>query len=473
MIHTQVKTKSLTNTHLAIAVVFAFVAGGLAFAAAPARNRIVAPKCGMNSFRAVSPIRCPLNQASGADISCYDGTKKSYRPNRCMSLKDLQAYGQTTVCLNRCVPQPLPAVAVATGTVHMRTTNFLASYQNRLVFSAGGTSGMHTAVELTASPVEDVTVESLTFHVTGGNYFMSERTPGLDQNRVSSDAEVAELLNSVNIYPPDRQVPGFVGQASTNGNTTFTIPLNNVVVRAGQSITLPFNFVFNPSSSSTVFTPSLVAGVFRGVASGERLVSDILANAEVWPTFDIMPARLNVYSNFQAEQLLARNQVLFMFQMETRENFNSISGQPVDVLLQSLPLSLLKSEHVALDNLQLCRSGFDSCIDLFAVTSTPNEVSLGVTPNQAGIDFNNLPAGFENFGRIRAAEITTFTLIGRVNNPIDGFVQGKIPNLNSGNAILYGTDANENSIIDRVIGFWPFQHMVAERMDLLGSVVAN
>ncbi|OGH66233.1 MAG: hypothetical protein A3B90_02505 [Candidatus Magasanikbacteria bacterium RIFCSPHIGHO2_02_FULL_41_13] len=472
MTETKTKTKSLTNTHLAVAVVLAFIAGGFAFAAAPAGNRLGGPKCGMNMFKAVSPMRCGQNQASGADITCHDGSKKSYRPNRCMSLKDLQAYARVA-CANRCVPQPLPLVAVATGTVHMRTTNFLSSYQNRLVFSAGGTSGMHTAVELTASPVEDVAVESLTFQVTGGNYFMSDVSPGLDQNRVSSDAEVAALLTSVNIYPPDRQVPGFVGQASTNGNTVFTIPLNNVIIPAGETIQMPFSFVFNPSPSSTVFTPSLVGGSFRGLASAQRLNADVLANAEVWPTFDIMPARLNIYSNFQAGQLLAGNQALFLFQMETRGNFNSISGQAVDVLLQSLPLSLLKSEHVDLNNLQLCRSGFDSCIDLFVVTSTPNEIGLGLTPNQAGIDFNNLPAGFENFGRIRAAGTTTFTLIGRVNNPIDGFVQGKIPNLNSGNAVLYGTDANENNIIDRVVGFWPFQDVAPGRMDLLGPVVAN
>ena len=56
MIDTQVKTKQVSSTQLTVAALAAFIASGLAFAAAPAQP-LAAPKCGVNTSAVVTTIK--------------------------------------------------------------------------------------------------------------------------------------------------------------------------------------------------------------------------------------------------------------------------------------------------------------------------------------------------------------------------------------------------------------------------------
>lgn len=105
MIDTQVKTKQVTNTKLVVATFAAFMAGGLAFAAAPAQQA-AAPKCGVNSAAIVTTAKgCAPGQYPGIDFTCQDGSKVQHRPGVCTSAAELNNFAKNA-CANKCSRAP-------------------------------------------------------------------------------------------------------------------------------------------------------------------------------------------------------------------------------------------------------------------------------------------------------------------------------------------------------------------------------
>ncbi len=114
MIDTQVKTKQVSSTQLTVAALAAFIASGLAFAAAPAQP-LAAPKCGVNTSAVVTTIKgCAPGQYSGIDVTCQDGSKMQHRPGICTSAADLNNFARTA-CANKCSAVPI----VARGTLSL------------------------------------------------------------------------------------------------------------------------------------------------------------------------------------------------------------------------------------------------------------------------------------------------------------------------------------------------------------------
>lgn len=87
MIDTQVKTKSVTNTQLAVAVGVAVLAGGLAFAAAPrANNAVNACTVQTITFGDV----CGRDKVRGASYVCSDGSSGRVTGSNCRTLTKIQ-----------------------------------------------------------------------------------------------------------------------------------------------------------------------------------------------------------------------------------------------------------------------------------------------------------------------------------------------------------------------------------------------
>jgi hypothetical protein len=85
---TKVKTQSVTNTQIAVAVGVAILAGGLAFAASP-RNRQKAPACTVESIEWVNS--CPrAGQYHTARYVCSDGSTGQAAGNGCRTTSKLQ-----------------------------------------------------------------------------------------------------------------------------------------------------------------------------------------------------------------------------------------------------------------------------------------------------------------------------------------------------------------------------------------------
>ena len=96
MRHTKTRTHSVTNTQLATAVLAAFLAGGLAFAAAPASQLapVESPKCSVSEIR-FSTV-CAKNAYSKIIIKCSD--EFTVNPmNQCLTSDQIQALA-TKIC---------------------------------------------------------------------------------------------------------------------------------------------------------------------------------------------------------------------------------------------------------------------------------------------------------------------------------------------------------------------------------------
>lgn len=97
---TKVKTQSVTNTQIAVAVGVALLAGGLAFAAAP-RNKQKAPACTVESIEWVNS--CPkAGQYHTARYVCSDGSTGQAAGNGCRTTSKLQQVVDRACSRKRC-----------------------------------------------------------------------------------------------------------------------------------------------------------------------------------------------------------------------------------------------------------------------------------------------------------------------------------------------------------------------------------
>lgn len=97
---TQVKTKSITNTQIAVAVAVAVLAGGLAFAASPRNKR--APACTVASVEFVNS--CPKGgKYHTANFVCSDGSTGKVVGNTCRTTSKLQQAIERACSRKKCV----------------------------------------------------------------------------------------------------------------------------------------------------------------------------------------------------------------------------------------------------------------------------------------------------------------------------------------------------------------------------------
>ncbi len=104
-----VKTKSVTNTQIMVAVVALAIAGGLAFAALPAKKgnfalNEVAGKCGVNSIKLSQS--CGKGSYRGIDVVCHDGEEFTFGGSS--SCKPSRTWNQLAqnACVGHCAVPP-------------------------------------------------------------------------------------------------------------------------------------------------------------------------------------------------------------------------------------------------------------------------------------------------------------------------------------------------------------------------------
>jgi len=112
---TKVKTQSVTNTQIAVAVGVAILAGGLAFAAAP-RNKQKAPACTVESVEWINS--CPkAGQYHTARYVCSDGSTGQAAGNGCRTTSKLQQVVDRACSRKQCSANVLAKRAAAAGAV--------------------------------------------------------------------------------------------------------------------------------------------------------------------------------------------------------------------------------------------------------------------------------------------------------------------------------------------------------------------
>lgn len=104
MIDTHVKTKSVTNTQLAVAVGIAVLAGGLAFAAAPEADNDV-NSCTVQTI--TFGKSCGRSKVRGASYVCADGSEGRAPSNNCKTPAQLQRIAENACARKQCVAAPV------------------------------------------------------------------------------------------------------------------------------------------------------------------------------------------------------------------------------------------------------------------------------------------------------------------------------------------------------------------------------
>lgn len=454
---TKAKTQVVTNTQLAVAVFAAFLAGGLAFAGAPAQNRLAAaPKCGVNSYSVVNMARgCASGQYTGIDFSCHDGSRHQHRPGACTPLAQLKNTANAT-CANRCAGVPQPPV-VATGTAYIKTFNYRETDYHTQFFTLGETIPAHLGVEIKAGLEEDITIRDLSFDLLRGSYLSYEnaRNP---QGEWTTMEDLESL--TVNLYSSDGQRLLTRGPIQTNDDTRANVEFDNInlIVKAGESKNLYFGIESQSKSTSTVFSFSFPMVRATGGTTGARIdgiVSPLQVEENRWPVYELLPVQLNVASNFQNGRLALGQQDLFTFTVGASQNSNGTNGEAVPATLKHLILALNKDDQTELNNIELCRTPIGICIPLdITSTSHRGELVLGNYDNFYGIDIEAIEAANRPFFQEvpNDPNFLEFTLRANVIPGENGFVQTR---LIDGNffGVRYGFDANANGTEDRYMHY--------------------
>ncbi len=108
MTETKVKTQSVTNTQIAVAVVAAFLAGGLAFAASPHRQKV--PACTVQNVEWVDSSCKRKGQYHTASYVCSDGSSGRVAGKACRTTKKLQKAAERACSRKQCVVGEEPGV---------------------------------------------------------------------------------------------------------------------------------------------------------------------------------------------------------------------------------------------------------------------------------------------------------------------------------------------------------------------------
>ena len=443
---TKAKVQTVTNTQLGVAVLAAFMAGGLAFAAAPAQNRAVAPKCGVNSSKVVNVIQgCARGQYSGIDYACQDGTKVQHRPGVCMSPAQLNAVARAA-CANRCNGQVIPQ----NGTLSINIDNDYQSLRYEQYALAGTEKFLAGRVRLEAAN-ENVEIQNLALLFTANNAFTALR-------------DMENSIDRVGIYGnpnlSDDSLLGMADYASSTvliENINFQIPQGASHLYIGLALTSVGADVDGVSVPQTGFqiaaAPIEVAprgSRARGMISGANIIPQI-GNAQT-NDITITPVKItDIRSDFAGGRLVGGNQTIFSFNVtaESGRNTNEF-GDQLSANLRELRLQITTDIGTAIasntSDFELCRVDSGNCIPL----RTPEGHDLSdqimladlVTYNQPRSNFIDL-SEFDDVQDtiVDTGETVEYIVRGTFSNVTDRFVQIRIKDLSQG-GLVYGVDTN-------------------------------
>jgi len=298
MIDTKVKTKTVTNTQIAVATMAMFMAGGLAFAAAPAKNRAAAPKCGVNKSTVVSVIQgCARGQYSGINYTCHDGTKVQHRPGVCMTPAQLNAVARVA-CANKCSSAPAPVAQQATLSLEIVS-------QSSPLFRLTNTTSSITGTELQIK-TGDKPVRLESFGLAFTNY-----------NELHN---VASSIHAIKLYEPGNYTPEGLKAAKVLGfenalHPSITIALDQpLIIPANTTLTWVIALDIKPLPEANPGSSFRIALDDRAVA--HRAIDNVTAG----------PARVSI-GNGQGTMLTILPGTLGIIPEVIPENQNLIPGQ--------------------------------------------------------------------------------------------------------------------------------------------------
>jgi len=437
MPRTKAKVQTVTNTQLGVAVLAAFMAGGLAFAAAPAQQ-IRAPKCGVNPSKVVNVLQgCPRGQYSGIDFACHDGTRVQHRPGVCTSIAELQAVARNA-CANKCSGAP----RIATGTLSIAIdSDYLAPEQFHL---AGGIVPMGR-IAVTAGRAEPVQLRDLS---------LSLETEGNNVENIGDS--LRNLVFTLSLYSDpqmgnDGRISSFqIGNTMQASDINFTVPAGTTQYLYIGAVTRNFDDT-SPLIGEKTFRLKLRdennLGVNRaiGVNSAANILPALNIESQT-PSISIVPIRIShVSSDFRGGQLVGGNQALFSFGVtaDRRENSN-LFNDPMELKLEKLKMNLITNLPAEnLSGLQLCRVDSRNCIDLLTEATATSTFALYTAGDQQDIimnAFNN-----EDDQLVDGGETVRFEVRGTVRPIESSFIQMRLVDLNNeGMVYSFDQDADGN-----------------------------
>lgn len=462
MIHTKSKTQTVTNTQLAVAVAAAFLAGGLAFAAAPAQRPVAAPVAGacllyeanMVYTHAINKTRqlCPNNGYWGARFTCTDRKNDTVNVgvgNPCVTQDVILAMARAK-CADQthiCVPQG----AVAQGTLKMTVDTQYGNLGNPQYALAGTKKFLAGRIKLLAdSEAMNIQDLALQFSTNSATTNFNALANSIDSVSLYSDPSLADdrLLATADFAP--KTIIENVNYTVQNG-----VPEYIYIALRLNSVGIDFDSTAIPSSSFKIAVASNGHAV-RGQVSGNNITPSITATRG--NDITIAPIKItNVASDFAGGSLVGGNQILGGFQITADGGRNTDQfGDVAKARLLQLGLKLATDVGTAFSsntqNLQLCRVESGNCINIgtpmngptFSATTT----ELILVNEWHGTSTINMSEFHEQSDKyVDSGETANFIVKGTLTNTTDHFAQVKVVNLNS-NGLVYGFDENADGFDD-------------------------
>lgn len=456
MIDTKVKTQTVTNTQLAVAVVAAFFAGSLAFAAAPAQRPIAAPVAGacvlseatMVYTHAINKTRqlCPNNGYWGARFTCTDRRNDTVNVgvgNPCVTQEQILAMARAKCAdqTHSCVPRG----SVAQGTLSLDIDNQYGQLVNDRYALAGTEKFLAGRIKLLATN-EDMRIRDLVikFSTNSPATSLIDLTSSINRVSLYSDPSMADnTLLTMADFAPETLVQD-VNYVVRNGVPAYIyigIKLN--------SVGIDFDSTAIPSSSFKVGLARAGHDV-RGLVSGNDIVPSVGATRS--NDITITPIKItNVSSDFAGGSLVGGNQNIASFNITADAGRNTdLSGDIMRARLLTLGLQLSTDVGTGLASntsaLQLCRVDSANCINLgtpgtiLSATNTTVTLVNEITGTST-INISAFPDESDEY--IDSGETVEFVVKGTLANTLDHFVQVRIVNLNN-KGLSYGVDTDDN-----------------------------
>ncbi|OGH67043.1 MAG: hypothetical protein A3B90_03255 [Candidatus Magasanikbacteria bacterium RIFCSPHIGHO2_02_FULL_41_13] len=460
MTDTKTKTQTVTNTQLAVAVVAAFLAGGLAFAAAPAGNNkaalvpgaCVLSEASMVYTHAINKTRqlCPNNGYWGARFTCTDRKNDSVNVgvgNPCVSQEAILAMARAkcTTLTHSCMPRvvaPIVLPAAPQISLSIETRDPGIRYNK---FIVGGDGGMLGKLVMTNTSTNPMQIDSLSLVI------LPQWGDGIWSGFVTNIADVVERLENIPLYSSsgdDINVNQLVslGQIAQNGTVNFQnlnlqIPANsNTTLYVGAGARPYQGNVRNAIPSFRLaFNQDKTQYQIRDTVSGQS-VSPYLNPYTNTSTVeaDIVPLKMDIRidpRDVRGGQLVGGEQNILAFNIgpnlnqNVDENGDAVQGRinRVSIALTTDMINLIRTPTTT--PLQLCNVDSAHCIPV-AVTGRGGVNNQGVielqigTAGQADIDMTAFPDPRDitvgNEGVLR------FVFKGIFQPEVNKFIQAKV-----------------------------------------------
>ncbi len=454
MSETKTKTQTVTNTQLAVAVVAAFLAGGLAFAAAPAANQgagAVAGACVLSEAtmvytHAINKTRqlCPNNGYWGARFTCTDRKADTVDVgvgNPCVTQDAILAMARAKCAglTHSCVPRNVnpPAAVVPRLNFSLQTNEPGIRYEK---FILGGQGAVLGKIVMTNTSTNAMQVNTLTL------------TALPDFNRASwtswptSVSDLMERIDSVALYAGPQAMEIIAqGRVAQDGTITF----QNINRQVPANSTASMYVGVSRATAYQGIRYTAVPSFSIGFSQDQNLyqIRDLVTAQNVSPYLppytntstletEIVPFKIvSIRSNPLPGPLVGGQQNILSFSItgEAGQNVNEF-GDSVQARIVHLPITLT-TDLVGLVRagsstpFELCRMDTASCIPVRATGQRPLdqgtnfELYLGTTGSPY-IEFSAFADSDD--AMIRSGQTVQFVLKGTFPIEPDKFLQAKL-----------------------------------------------